>query len=416
MLVPSFLRRATRVLSVLGIAGLILQLACGGSHSNPPVPAPVATSLVAVTNPVPFGGTTTITPTFSNGSGTVDNGIGKVTSGTAFTSAAISAPKTYTLSVDNGAGSTATLPLTLMPQTVSIGLISPAASSTTVTTSNTLIANTTTFHASVTGSASGNVTWTASAGSIIAATGVWTPPTTPGTVTITATSVDDPTKSVNTTVIVIAAPVTPVVTAPASVTAGQGGYVASAPAQTGMTLAWSITNGTITAGAGTTSITFTPGATGTVGLSCVASHSLGSPSAAGTASPAIVAAPVASSLTAATNPVSYGGSTPITPTFTNGTGSVNNGIGAVTSGTAFSSGTLTAAKTYTLTVTNSLGSTATTTLTVTPKVVSVGALSPANATKTVATTTTFSATATGGTTNALTWTATAGTIDPATGA
>ena len=391
------------LLGLLALLGLVLQFACGGSHSNPPPPAPVATSLVAATNPVPFGGTTSITPTFSNGSGSVDNGIGAVTSGTAFTSGAITAPKTYTLSVNNGAGSTATLPLTLTPQTVAVGAISPAAPSLTVATS-------TTFSATVTGGATGHVTWTASAGSIVAATGVWTAPAAPGTATITATSSDDPTKSATTSVTVIAAPVTPVVTAPASVTAGQGGYIASAPAQAGMTLAWSITNGTLTADAGTTSVTFTAGATGTVGLSCVAANSLGAVSAAGSASPAIVAAPVATSLLAATNPVAYGGSTTITPTFTGGTGSVSNGVGAVTSGTAFSSGALTAAKTFTLTVTNSLGSTATTTLTVSPKVVSVGAISPAAPTVAVSTAITFSSAVTGGITNGVAWTATSGAI------
>ncbi len=59
-----------------------------------------------------------------------------------------------------------------------------------------------------------------------------------------------------------------VISAPASVCGGSTANAASVPdAGLGATYSWGITNGTITAGAGTRSIAFTAGATGSVGLS-----------------------------------------------------------------------------------------------------------------------------------------------------
>ena len=79
------------------------------------------------------------------------------------------------------------------------------------------------------------------------------------------------------------------ITAPTSVTGSQAGYAASVPAQTGCTYTWTVTNGTIMVGAGTDSIAFTPGATGTVTLSCKVTSGTGL-SATGTASATITAA------------------------------------------------------------------------------------------------------------------------------
>jgi 6-phosphogluconolactonase (cycloisomerase 2 family) len=236
-------------------------------------------------------------------------------------------------------------------------------------------------------------------------------------VTITAISADDSTKSATTTVTVVAAPSVPVITAPAFVGPGQGGYVASVPAQaTGTSYLWSINNGSITGGNGTRSITYFTGATGTVDLSCVATNAAGLPSVAGTFSSTVSTAPLATALLPVTNPVPFGGSTMINPLFSGGTGAVDQSVGTVTNNTPFSSGVITAPKTFTLTVTNGLLQTATTTVTLNPTPVSVSAISPANQTRTVNTGTVFSATATGGVTNTLSWTATAGAINSATGA
>ena len=63
------------------------------------------------------------------------------------------------------------------------------------------------------------------------------------------------------------------ITAPSSVCSNSGGHGASVPdAGVGATYAWSITNGSITGGAGTRSITFTAGASGMVTLNVTVQH------------------------------------------------------------------------------------------------------------------------------------------------
>jgi hypothetical protein len=62
------------------------------------------------------------------------------------------------------------------------------------------------------------------------------------------------------------APATPVVTADATVVAGATGRVASVPDHVGSTYAWGVTNGTITSGQGTSTITYTAGPSGSVTL------------------------------------------------------------------------------------------------------------------------------------------------------
>ena len=79
------------------------------------------------------------------------------------------------------------------------------------------------------------------------------------------------------------------ITAPSRVTGGQAGYAASVPAQPGSTYAWTISNGSILVGDGTDSVAFTPGASGTVVLSCTVTSPSGAPST-GSASASIAAA------------------------------------------------------------------------------------------------------------------------------
>ncbi len=163
------------------------------------VAAPVATSLWATMNPELYGGSTTITPTFSAGTGSVDQGIGAVTNGVPFSSGPITATKTFTLTVTNSLGTTATKTLTLTPVGVSLGSILPSTPTVTVATSRT-------FSVLASGGATNTVTWSATGGTITSG-GVWTAPASPGTVTITATSADDTTARTSTTVTVVAAPV-----------------------------------------------------------------------------------------------------------------------------------------------------------------------------------------------------------------
>ena len=70
-------------------------------------PAPVANGLSITPNAVTAGGTITLTPNFSAGTGAIDNGVGAVISGNSYT-ATPTANTTYTLTVTNTANVTAT--------------------------------------------------------------------------------------------------------------------------------------------------------------------------------------------------------------------------------------------------------------------------------------------------------------------
>ena len=86
-------------------------------------------------------------------------------------------------------------------------------------------------------------------------------------------------------------PPTIVITAPATVGAGSPNQIASVPAHAGSTYAWTITNGTITAGQGTSQITFTAGTAGTpLTLSVTETTASGCMSASGTATVAVLPA------------------------------------------------------------------------------------------------------------------------------
>jgi len=108
-----------------------------------------------------------------------------------------------------------------------------------------------TFSASVTGNPNTAVTWTASAGSITAA-GVFTAPTVAGTVTITATSVADPTKKASTTVTVTAATPTLAITViPAAITLASGAtqtFTATVTGSANTAVTWTASAGSITPG------------------------------------------------------------------------------------------------------------------------------------------------------------------------
>lgn len=229
------------------------------------VAAPVATSLVASSTTPLYGATINLTPSFSGGTATIDHSIGTVTSGTPVSTAAITSAITYTLTVTNAANDTATATVTVTPQTVVVAAISPANPIVTVLGSRT-------FSSSVSGAVNTGIVWSATGGSIVSSTGVWTAPASPGgPFTITATSAADSSKTATTTVTAVAAPVA-TITAPTSAATGATGLTASVPAQTGMTYAWTISGGTITSATNTNSITFTAGSVGTLTLGCTVTN------------------------------------------------------------------------------------------------------------------------------------------------
>lgn len=162
----------------------------------------------------------------------------------------------------------------------------------------------------------------------------------------------------------VTAPTTPVVSAPANVTANATGLTASVPTQPGSTYAWSVTGGTITAGQNANQVTFTAGASGTVQLACVVTNAAGSTSQAGTAACVIVASPMISSFGAVPDTITTGSSSILTCSFSGGMGTINQGIGTASSGGSYTVKPSTTTS-YTLTVTNAIGTSVAKTVTVT---------------------------------------------------
>jgi hypothetical protein len=157
----------------------------------------VTEKLTAVTNPCLFGGSTMLVPMFNGSSATIDHGVGSVTNLVPVDSGPITEPTTFTLTVQNPAGQTASTSLLVEPLPVSVSPITP--------TAPTRMSRTfTRFSASVSGALDPSIIWSCSAGTIDA-TGKWIAPEIPAPVEIFATSLADPTKFSNTTVTVVSA-------------------------------------------------------------------------------------------------------------------------------------------------------------------------------------------------------------------
>ena len=103
------------------------------------------------------------------------------------------------------------------------------------------------FTATVAGSTNSAVTWSATGGSV-SSTGLYTAPSTPGTYTVTATSVADPTQSASATV-TVNAPVA-IAISPAVLSLSLGGtqqFTATVTGTTNTAVTWSASGGTISA-------------------------------------------------------------------------------------------------------------------------------------------------------------------------
>jgi len=220
---------------------------------------PVATSLVCSSVSPPYDSTITLTPTFSGGTATVgSSGAGSsditasAVNGNSYTTPAVTAAKTYTLTVTGTGGNTATTTCSATPTSVVISSISPA--------NLTMAPGQQTFIASVTGGATNFVAWIANGGSFNG--NVWTSPTTPGTYTITASSVDEPSVTLSTT-LTIAAPL--ITTQPVSQNACTGGSILlSVTANYAASYQWNL-GGTAITGATSASYSITSAASGDAG-------------------------------------------------------------------------------------------------------------------------------------------------------
>jgi len=286
------------------------------------IPPPVATSLTASNVSPLYGGTFTLTPVYSAGTGAIDNGVTCPATGVA--SAAITASftgaKVYTLTVTNSANVTATATATVTPQTVAVANVAPA-------TATVSAAGTQTFTSSVSGAADSVITWSvdsiaggnATVGTISAA-GLYTAGTAVGAHTITATA-----------------------------------------------------------------------------------HANGTTQK--TATVTVVAGPAATSLVASTATPLAGGTFTLTPTYSGGTGTIDNSVTCPASGTASAAITAnwTGARVYTLTVTNLANVSATTTVTVTPQTIALANVSPATATVTSGLTQAFTSSVSGAADSVITW-------------
>jgi hypothetical protein len=161
--------------------------------------SPAASNLACNPSTPGYGASVTLVPTFSGGTAVIgSSGVGssdvtaQAVSGSSYTSPALTSAKTYTLTVTGSGTSTASTACSVAPGSVSISNISPA--------NQTLAPGQQSFSATATGGATDALVWSASGGSFNGS--VWTAPTAAGTYTITATSVDEPSVSVSTTVIV----------------------------------------------------------------------------------------------------------------------------------------------------------------------------------------------------------------------
>jgi len=111
---------------------VVALLHCGGGGSTTPstaagTSAPIIVSFTAIPSTVPAGTSATLTGVFSNGTGTIDNSVGAVTSGTGVTVTPL-ATTTYTLTVTPASGTaiTQTATVTVTAATPGPGLAMPA--------------------------------------------------------------------------------------------------------------------------------------------------------------------------------------------------------------------------------------------------------------------------------------------------
>lgn len=313
---------------------------------------PQITSFTVAAPNVGVNGATTMTAVFSGGTASVDQGIGLVTTGTPKSTGALAATTTFTLTVTNAAGSTAVAQATVAVAgnaTASLSIVG-AASPLTVT-AGTAVNLLPVCGANQTGAIGGIGSITST--SVIAVT----PAGATTTYVLTCTNAASQTATSSVTVLTVAAPtITTFSASQTSITAGQG-----------VTLSFTFAGGSgdvdgapVVSG---TPISPTVNATHTFILTV---KNAASPQASVTAqvSVSVVAAPIAAGLAPSAGSITAGQAVTLTPTFSLGTATIDNGVGSVTNGGSFSVSPA-QTTTYTLTVTNSLGFTATKSATVT---------------------------------------------------
>jgi hypothetical protein len=191
--------------AVLCVGVLGLLMACGGGSASSSdnkggtsssTPGPTITSFQTSVDPVAPGGAATLTASFAGGTGTIDQGVGPVQSGTGVV-VHPSVTTTYTLTV-SGTGTSAhsavVVHVQAPPVVVSVSPTSPSLA----------IGGTQTFTATVTGTSNHSVNWSVdgSGSGAITAGGLYTAPSSAGAYTVRATSQADASVSGTATVTV----------------------------------------------------------------------------------------------------------------------------------------------------------------------------------------------------------------------
>jgi hypothetical protein len=201
-----FLQLLVVLVATLGL--LNLSGCAGGFQGYSPAaptvtPNPLTKSIVPSSGTPPYDSSVFLVPTFSGGTaviGTTGVGSSDITSaavsGGSYPTPLLTSPTTFTLTVTDSKGNVVVTTCLVTPSALSISPISPG--------NQTLAPGQIPFSATATGGATNNLIWTATGGTFTG--NVWTAPTTAGTYTITATSVDQPSVFVTTT-ITISAPV-----------------------------------------------------------------------------------------------------------------------------------------------------------------------------------------------------------------
>ncbi len=161
------------------------------------VQSPLAKSLVPSSSTPPYNSSVMLVPTFTDGTAVIGStGVGSsdittsAVSGASYPTPPLTSAKTYTLTVTDSKGNVVSTTCVVTPTSVVISPISPA--------NQTVAPGQTGFTAVATGGATNGLTWTASVGTFSG--NVWTAPNVAGTYTITATSVDEPSVFVSTSV------------------------------------------------------------------------------------------------------------------------------------------------------------------------------------------------------------------------
>lgn len=185
------------------------------------LPLPVA-QIATDAGTIPQGGSATLRIAYSGGAATVDQGVGAVPpvgpDGTVQITVAPHGTTTYTLTVTSPLGATATATATVNVQGLAVSIL-PSSAALSVS-GGACATNTLDFHGMVLGGTDGSIIWSCTGGTIDSH-GLYTSPSTPGTYTVTARSVQDPGRSASAVVTVVDCPAPSVEGNPALINPGQ---------------------------------------------------------------------------------------------------------------------------------------------------------------------------------------------------